>query len=56
MNAALQCFSNIQQLRTYFLKNKIKINKPKINILSSALLKVFENLWENKNISYFVPK
>ena len=56
MNAALQCLSNVESLRQYFLNNKAIINKPRINILSSSLLKVFENLWENPKISYFVPQ
>ena len=55
MNAALQCFSNIKRLRTYILNHKSKIYKPRINKLSSSLLTVFENLWENKRISYFKP-
>ena len=52
MNAELQCFSNIPKLRNYFLKNKAKIRNKK---LSSSLLTVFENLWENKNIYYYEP-
>ena len=56
MNAALQCLSNIPNLRKYFLKHKSKINKPVINRLSSALLTIFENLWENKLIDYFIPQ
>jgi len=53
MNSTLQCFSNIISLRNYFLKNKSKIKDKKI---SSALLKVFENLWEKSKISYFAPQ
>ena len=56
MNAGLQCLSNIPKLRTYFLDNKIKIKKPKKNVLSSSLLTIFENLWENQKIKYFVPQ
>ena len=56
MNAALQCLSNIPKLRIYFLKNKLKINKARQNRLSSSLLTVFENLWENKSIDYFIPQ
>ena len=56
MNAGLQCLSNIPKLRTYFLNNKMKIKKPKTNVLSSSLLTIFENLWENKKIKYFVPQ
>ena len=52
MNSTLQCFSNVKSLRNYFLKHKPKIKGKK---LSSALLKVFENLWENGNIPYFIP-
>ena len=52
MNSTLQCFSNIKSLRNYFLKHKSKIRG---NKLSSALLTVFENLWENSNISYYIP-
>ena len=52
MNSTLQCFSNIRSLRNYFLKHKSKIKGKK---LSSALLKIFENLWEKSNISCFVP-
>jgi len=53
MNSTLQCFSNVKSLRNFFLKHKSKIRGKK---LSSALLKVFENLWENSNISYYIPK
>ena len=53
MNASLQCFSNVPNLRIYFLNNKDKLKEKK---LSSSLLTVFENLWEKKNISYFAPK
>ena len=52
MNSTLQCFSNVKSLRNYFLKHKSKIRDKK---LSSALLTVFENLWENSNISYYIP-
>ena len=52
MNSTLQCFSNVKSLRNYFFKHKSKIKGKK---LSSALLQVFENLWENSNISYFAP-
>ena len=55
MNAALQCFSNIERLRGYFLNNKSKIKK-KENKLSSSLLTIFENLWEESNITYYVPQ
>ena len=55
MNAALQCFSNIEKLRVYFLDNKTKIKNEK-NKLSSSLLTIFENLWEEKNITYYVPQ
>ena len=55
MNAALQCFSNIEKLRVYFLDNKSKIKNEK-NKLSSSLLTIFENLWEEKNITYYVPQ
>ena len=54
MNAALQCLSNVERLRMYFLNNNLKINSKK-NPLSTSLLKVFQNLWENKKITYFVP-
>ena len=56
MNATLQCFSNIPKLRYYFLSNKLNINEDKKNIISSSLLKIFENLWENNKISYYIPK
>ena len=56
MNAALQCLSNIVQLRIYFLNNKLDIKKSKNNSLSSSLLNVFEGLWENNKITYFVPQ
>ena len=56
MNAALQCLSNIPKLRKYFLTNKSKIYNVGINKLSSALLTIFENLWENKLIDYFIPQ
>ena len=39
----------------YFLNNNLKINSKK-NPLSTSLLKVFQNLWENKKITYFEPK
>ena len=55
MNATLQCFSNIEKLRTYFLDNKSKIKNEK-NKLSSSLLTIFENLWEQPNITYYVPQ
>jgi len=55
MNAALQCFSNIENLRVYFLDNKSKIKNEK-NKLSSSLLTIFENLWEEKNITYYIPQ
>ena len=52
MNADLQCLSNIPRLRNYFLKHKTKIRNKK---LSSSLLTVFENLWENKSINCYEP-
>ena len=55
MNATLQCFSNIERLRVYFLDNKSKIKNEK-NKLSSSLLTIFENLWEQPNITYYVPQ
>ena len=55
MNASLQCFSNVRNLRIYFLNNKPKIKQRK-NKLSSSLLKVFENLWENDDIKYYAPQ
>ena len=55
MNAALQCFSNIERLRVYFLNHKSKIKK-KENKLSSSLLTIFENLWEEPTVIYFVPQ
>ena len=55
MNAALQCFSNIERLRVYFLNHKSKIQK-KENKLSSSLLTIFENLWEEPTVTYYVPE
>ena len=52
MNADLQCFNNIPKLRYYFLSHKKEIKNKK---LSSSLLTVFENLWENKSINYYEP-
>ena len=55
MNAALQCFCNIERLRVYFIDNKSKIQNEK-NKLSSSLLTIFQNLWEEKNITYYIPQ
>ena len=55
MNAVLQCFSNIERLRVYFLENKPKIKNEK-NKLSSSLLTIFENLWEKPTSTYYVPQ
>jgi len=45
MNATLQCFSNIERLRVYFLNHKSIIQNKK-NKLSSSLLTIYEKLWE----------
>jgi len=55
MNSTLQCLSNIEKLRIYFLDNKSKI-KNKVNKLSSSLLTVFENLWEKSSATYYTPQ
>jgi len=55
MNASLQCFSNIQGLRGYFLKHKPKIKNNK-NKLSSSLLTIFENIWEKPSVTYYAPQ
>ena len=62
MNATLQCFSNIELLRTYFLTpeifNSLDNNKETKNILSFALAEVFKNLWikYDESKKYYAPE
>ena len=49
MNATLQCFSNIDFLTDFFLKNKNKLTNKEKYDLGSEYLKVILNLWNKKN-------
>ena len=49
MNATLQCFSNIDFLTNFFLKNKNKLTNKEKYDLGSEYLKVILNLWNKKN-------
>ena len=57
MNATLQCFSNIQNLRNNLLEKYeiLEKNKNKYK-LSFALAEVIKNLWENLDINYYAPQ
>ena len=55
MNATLQCFSNIDKIRTELL-NKYESLKTNNNKLSSALAEVIYNLWKKLDERKFSPK
>ena len=58
MNATIQCFSNVRELRNFFFDEQkyenLKKNK-NVYKLSFALAEVVNNLWKNLDISYYVP-
>ena len=53
MNATLQCFSNIDILTDFFLRNKNQLNNPDKYDLGSEYLKLILNLWNKKNKKKF---
>ena len=58
MNATLQCFSNIDKLRTYLIDKKyqeLEKNKNEKK-LSFALAEVLNHLWNDLNIQYYKPE
>jgi len=59
MNATIQCFSNIKDLRLYLLREDkyqlLEKNKDKFK-LSFALGEIFYNLWKNLDHSYYEPE
>ena len=58
MNATLQCFSNIEKLRTYLIDKKyqeLEKNKNEKK-LSFALAEVLNHLWNDLNIQYYKPE
>ena len=53
MNATLQCFSNIDILTDFFLRNKNQLNNSDKYDLGSEYLKLILNLWNKKNEKKF---
>ena len=59
MNATLQCFSNLNRLKTQLLNKDtykdLEKNKEDKKKLSFALAEVLKNLWENLNHKFYSP-
>ena len=59
MNATIQCFSNVRNLRNELLNKDLykdlEKNKDTNKKLSFALAEVLKNLWENLNQRYYSP-